>query len=398
MIAGSRQRLAALASLGCVGFIAYQTLAAGGAWRCGGPLLQIPARVSRADLLVNVAGYMPLGFLGVITLTLGRRGITTLAAALAACAFGTALSLGLETVQACQAARVSSLVDVGANASGTALGALAAALFGAVVPRFFDDAGQRWQRQRLPLVTLAVPALWILSQTLPWVFSLDVGGMRANLSFLRRWQTAPLVEAWPLARHLAAWVAIGCAWRLVAGPGRWAVTAFAATIAGSTGLQVLTQSSRPLSFSELGGMGLALALLAMPMLRSATASRTRAWAIALALAAAMSIAAYELEPGTRAGYRAFQWLPQVGLSRPLDLLDFALLFGWFGVAVTSASRWYDLTAPGRAQRWWPTLAVLATVVFEVMQLGIAGRGPDVSPPVLTALAVLATMVLLRDER
>lgn len=86
------------------------------------------------------------------------------------------------------------------------------------------------------------------------------------------------------------------------------------------------------------------------------------------------------------------------LSRPLDLLDFALLFGWFGVAVTTAARWHDRDAARRARRWWPILAVVATVAFEVAQTGIAGRGPDVSPPLLTALAVLATTAILSDQR
>lgn len=393
-----RQRLAGLALLGCVCFIAYQSLAAGGVWRCDGPLLHMPARVSRADLLVNVAGYMPLGFLGVVMLAARRRAMATVGAVSATCAFGTALSLGLEAVQACQAARVSSLADVFANAAGTAAGAFVAAVLGAVVPRLFDDAGQRWRRQRLPIVTLAVPALWILSQTLPWVFSLDVGVVRANLSFLRRLHGDLLIDAWPLARHMTAWLAIGCAWRLVTVQRGWTVSGFAAIVACAIGLQALTQSSRPLSFSELAGMALAFSVLVPGMLVSATRTHARAWAIALAVCATVSIAAYELEPGTRGSRQAFQLLPQVGLSRPLDLLDFALLFGWFGVAITAAAHWYEPADATRSRRWWPVLAVVVAVAFEVMQLGIAGRGPDLSPPLLTALAVLVTTVVLRDER
>ena len=108
-MATQRRRLAGLALLGCVCFIAYQSLAAGGRWQCDGPLWHMPARVSRGDVLVNVAGYIPVGLLGVVTWGSRRRGVGALWSVIATCAFGTALSLGLEAVQACQAARVSSL-------------------------------------------------------------------------------------------------------------------------------------------------------------------------------------------------------------------------------------------------------------------------------------------------
>ena len=72
------------------------------------------------DLISNLLGYMPLGFLLFVALVRSGRG--ALAAALLACAGGTLLSLTMETLQNYLPHRVSSNVDLALNALGTAAG------------------------------------------------------------------------------------------------------------------------------------------------------------------------------------------------------------------------------------------------------------------------------------
>ena len=73
------------------------------------------------DLVSNLLGYMPLGFL--VFVALARGGRTTTASAWIAIAVGPLLSLTMETLQNYLPQRVASNVDLTLNALGTALGA-----------------------------------------------------------------------------------------------------------------------------------------------------------------------------------------------------------------------------------------------------------------------------------
>ena len=119
-----------LALLTYAAFIVYQSLAAGGAWVCRGPVLDVAARLSRTDVLANVLAYIPLGML--LSLA-GARGVSAgpsrtrsrVGGALAGIAGLAVLSTVMEVVQACQSARVSSAWDVLANVTGGAVGIVA---------------------------------------------------------------------------------------------------------------------------------------------------------------------------------------------------------------------------------------------------------------------------------
>jgi hypothetical protein len=90
------------------------------------PVLKIPSpedfgrdRINRRDLIVNLGGFVPFGFVMVGFLrSIGRRNH----AALVAIAVGFALSLSIESLQWFIPIRASSLTDVAANFSGTILG------------------------------------------------------------------------------------------------------------------------------------------------------------------------------------------------------------------------------------------------------------------------------------
>ena len=389
------RRMAVLALLLYAAFIAYQSLADGGTWQCGGPVLSTHGRLSRSDLLANTVAYIPLGLLCVlVAIDRAADGWRRLPRGVAAGVLvPSALSLGLELLQSCQSNRMSGAYDWLANSFGALVGVTLALLLRSsaiVVPARAGHVPAR-PYASLRLFTALVAIAWIVSQTMPWVFSVDIGTMRSNLSFLRRWSHAPPLDAWHVVRHAGAWMALACACRLVARDARLAVAALIGTGGLSLSLQVLLEARTPLSFEELTGMacGAGLALPAMLLARhDAHAGR---WAVGLFCGALLVVGAYELrpEPSAIAATREFSWWPNVGLGSPLGALDYALLFGWFGLATVVAARWADVAGYRHARRGWPALAVLAMLAFEIAQTAIPGRGPDVSAPVFTLLAVLA---------
>lgn len=78
---------------------------------------------SRSDLAVNLAGFVPFGFLVCLRLLASGR-CSPRACILIAAAAGVAVSLAIETTQVWLPGRDSSLLDLGANALGAAIGAL----------------------------------------------------------------------------------------------------------------------------------------------------------------------------------------------------------------------------------------------------------------------------------
>lgn len=120
------------------------------------------------DLVLNVLGYVPLGFVLAPTLLprLGR-----LAAIVTATLLAGALSLSIESAQNFLPSRVSSNLDVGCNIAGALLGALFGAVWG---HRLFDPRGwlHRWRTARIMPgksgdLGLILLALWLLAQLMP---------------------------------------------------------------------------------------------------------------------------------------------------------------------------------------------------------------------------------------
>ena len=394
----SARRLPLIAFVGYVLLVVYQSLVSGGAWQCGGAVLGTSVRLSRTDLLANVVAYVPLGLLVAMVVPppggrAGRRVLWFLAGASSVAA----LSLTLELAQSCQSSRVSSACDLAANAAGGVLGLGAGVVVAAVrshhgmrpsTPGAHADA---WLR----LMTLAVGAAWVVSQTMPWVFAVDVGTIRSNLSFLRHWGDAPL-DPWRIARHAGAWAAIACASRLAFPDVSRACGALLLTVAAGLGLQLLLDARAPLSFEE--GIGLATAVMVVvPLMARDGKAHSMGWALGLFCGAFVSVAAYELRPDPQASAstQVFSVWPRVGLGGLKGAIDYALLFGWFGLTAVVAAQWAARGGRPRARLVWPALAVLAMLSFEVAQTRVPGRGPDISAPLFTLLAVLTADAIVR---
>lgn len=133
------------------------------------------------DLVVNVLGFIPLGFVLVAALSL-RRGPAILVATLLV----GLLSLTVETLQNFLPTRVSSNVDLGCNLAGGLIGAVFGALFG---HRLFDRNGwlQRWRNRsiipgRAGDLGLILLCLWLLTQLMPESIVFASGDVRSLLA------------------------------------------------------------------------------------------------------------------------------------------------------------------------------------------------------------------------
>ena len=130
-------------------------------------------RYSRFDLAANIVAYAPFGFLLALWF---RRKLPAVVAVLLAVLAASLVSLGVEFAQVYLPGRVSSKVDLFANAAGSAIGAIAAATLArsAAMPRLRDAwfIEGRWGDAGIMLVALfavcaAKPAVPLMSNLAP---------------------------------------------------------------------------------------------------------------------------------------------------------------------------------------------------------------------------------------
>ena len=379
-------------------FLAYQSLAGGGGWSCDERALGMGLHISRTDMLANVVAYFPLGFVFVfVTQRPGQRSpLRTVAIVVAGVALAAALSACLEIVQACLPERVSSLYDVGGNVAGALLGLLFGFGVRSMASPRHEVASGRDAYRPLRMLTMAVVVGWVASQTLPWVFTLDVGTVWANVKSLRVvFQVPP--NAWHAIRYATAWLAVACAWRLAMMKRHRALAGLVITVAATVGLQLLLPSPAPISAAELSGAAAALVIALPAITVSGEQPDTARWGTALMVAATASIIVYELLPGPDMSVPAsFSWWPLVGLGSMLGAIDYAILFAWFGVSSVIAGAWAIRVGNLQPLQRWPIVAVVLTLALEALQTQIPGRSGDVSAPLMTLLTVLAARAFLRS--
>ncbi|MCB1909300.1 MAG: VanZ family protein [Rhodocyclaceae bacterium] len=134
------------------------------------------------DMVLNVLGFVPLGFLMVPALPRGLRLASCVIVTVLACF---ALSLSLETLQNFLPTRVASNLDLGFNTIGGLAGGLLGAAWG---PRLFAHDGgiHRWRSRCIvpgPLgdAGLILMALWLFSQLVPESPVFSTGDLRRLL-------------------------------------------------------------------------------------------------------------------------------------------------------------------------------------------------------------------------
>jgi VanZ family protein len=249
------------------------------------------------DLVANVLGYVPLGFL--LALSFMRRGNVrhfaghpNLAAIAVAVAAGAALSLLMEGVQNFLPSRVASNVDFGLNIAGTLVGAVAAtALEVAGFIAHWSRFRERWfiPQARGALVLLA---LWPFALLFPAAVPLGLGQVLERLEFtladwledtpflewlpVREIELQPLVPAAELlCVALGAFIPCLLGYSILRSPGRRAVFAIVAVALG-TGVTALSAAlswgpvhawawmSLPVRLGLVFGLLLAMLMLGVP--------------------------------------------------------------------------------------------------------------------------------------
>lgn len=152
-----------------------------------------PRYITLDDVLINVAAYVPLGFL--LAVALASR-VKASWSVLAAALLALLLSLTMETAQAFLATRIASKVDVLTNSVGGLFGAMAAPLFS---PSGFP--GRRivaWRARVLGEGTIAdiglvVACLWLATHLHPTAQLFGAGNLRNTFDLPARLPHNPLL-------------------------------------------------------------------------------------------------------------------------------------------------------------------------------------------------------------
>ena len=248
----------------------YASLYPFSGWRdTGAPLTAYltggwPRYTTAFDLALNVGAYAPLGFIWVAAL---RHRFSAGLSVILAIVIGCALSLAMETLQNFLPSRVASNLDLGCNALGTVLGALAGARWGGTL---LD--GGRLHALRLRLFHTGTLAdgglvllwLWLLTQFNPDILLFGNGDLRDLLEL-----ETPLsysasmfsqLEAVVVAAHI---LALSLLVGVLARGARWLAPTFVllALVAKTFAFMLLTNSLDGFAWATPGstlGLGLGL--------------------------------------------------------------------------------------------------------------------------------------------
>jgi VanZ family protein len=186
---GTAPRLPTYLAIAYALLIAYACLHPLTGWRASGlPLFDYlvapwPKYYRVEDLVVNVLGYVPLGFVLVPALAHRTRVRTAIVVATLLAAL---LSLSIETIQNFLPSRISSNVDLGCNVAGGFIGALGGASWGRAL---FDPRGwlHRWRTELIVAgrsgdLGLILLGLWLLAQLMPDSMLFGSGDWRRMLN------------------------------------------------------------------------------------------------------------------------------------------------------------------------------------------------------------------------
>ncbi|HQS98817.1 MAG: hypothetical protein B7Y26_01740 [Hydrogenophilales bacterium 16-64-46] len=341
--------------------------------------LGLPAHVPRADLVVNLLAYMPLGLF--LTLWLRHR-LGWVLAMTVACAIGVGMSLALEILQSALPSRVPSRLDWLSNSAGTVAGALFGLAFNPRLPvghRFATWRETWFVAGALGNLALIVLAFWTMTQLVPFVPSFDWGNLKAGMKPLGNTLRHP--DSLRIVATLEAWLnllALGLLAQLAARRSVvWPFLLFALAVL----VLKIPVEGRQLTLELLLGWAAAAASLVILRL---THPRSLALGVIAGLVTAYALA--QFEPGPTATTRAINWTPfaaQVGsLAGMGDLVDTL----WPFLALGLAGRWLT---PWRLRRLvWGlggTLTIALAFGLEWMQQAIPGRHPDITDVLIAAL-------------
>lgn len=236
-----------------------------------------PRYITPFDVIANLLGYLPLGFLCVLAV---RSRLSAPASVLAALAAGAGLSIALEAAQSLLPARIPSKLDVLSNTAG----ALAGAMLAAPLARWLLGKGPLFALRAAWFAPgartdfgLMMLALWLLTQ-------LDATTLLFGAGDLRDWFAAPTaavhaperfvsIEALVAFSHLVAVAALASALVSAGAPayGVVAMLLFAALAVKTAAFAIVFQAENVFSWLTPGalkglayGAPVALLVVALP--------------------------------------------------------------------------------------------------------------------------------------
>jgi VanZ family protein len=329
-----------------------------------------------ADVIVNIALYVPLGTSGYLAFR-GRRlrifGPLLIAAL---------VSASVEMLQLYTPSRVCSALDLLNNILGSALGMAFGLFFEKLARPYAPEFGIRKLTDR---PALALFFAWVGTLVFPLYPETHIPRFRALLS---QFAHAPLFATVPFLSAAASWFVAG---RLLTAAGfrhAGAWLAFSLLLLPAQFL-IVSRHPSPVDFAgALAGFVLFLAL-GPRCATSGRAARILAWAF-FGLILVRGLAPFH--PGAA---QPFVWVPFKGFldmnwqSGILVLLEKIFYYGAaFWLLAVSGVRWHI------AARW----VILALAVIEALQTRLPGRVPEITEPLLGLLIVCGLAAISRRRQ
>lgn len=345
------------------------------------------------DLVQNFLVYAPLGLM----LMLGFRHRRNLLSSLCMTGFlGLMLSLGVESIQQFLPSRVASDSDLLMNFVGTVCGGLLVA-----VTDYRTSPGQILMKVRNAWIQsgtsssigLIILLLWVLSQTSPFVPSLDLAHFRHGFSLMKMTYTHP--EQFQCARLLIYTcniLGIGLLFLTIGKKNKPLVSIFSLlvmTVLFSKIIIVGRLLTLEAVFGALAGL-IFLAIFAnFPIkIRSIIAS----------MAILLGFFTFELSPGESIVLNPFNWIPLSGQMLSLSGLEDILDFLWPFMALGYFLRIHVVAYKQTEYAFFGGIAVLASVsLMEWSQQYLPGRFGDISQIGLSLIGWIIVWNLPKDE-
>ncbi|ADJ28606.1 VanZ family protein [Nitrosococcus watsonii] len=347
-------------------------------WR---PIFEHGSNVSYSDIFTNIVVYIPFGFL------LARAAIfrSPIAQIFAALIGGVMLSFLLESLQVYLPSRVSSFLDLALNGAGALAGGL---LFIVVRPQGWVYESLLALRQAyirsgaLASASVFLLGLWALSQTSPWVPSLDISGLRQELKPLWYALTRQIpLDFGQIAVYVLTVMALGTV-STIALKSCKSVFWWFAVFVGAVLLFKIPVVGRPLSGEALVGAG--IGIIGFALLQKLPPKAAVLSGIVALLGAVMID---ELRIGTTWLFSSFNWIPFKGhLTGTVIGIADTIIGAWPFFALSLLVLHLRPQRPRRVLVWGGIGILVGMFALEWNQQYLAGRYPDITDALLALLA------------
>lgn len=312
----------------------------------------------RVDILVNVALYIPAGICGYVAL---RRTRGPLAAFILPALIGLSLSVCIELLQSYEPTRKPSMTDVISNFAGSAIGAV----LGAVFLKMSTRLGS------LDPSAYLVLACWLGSILFPFLPVMAEWTLRMKT---RAFLASDPVRLMPFASSFASWYLAGF---LLGRIGFRQPAVWLALTLGLVPAQIFIMARQP-TWAHLLGAGAGFAAFSL----AKTRQRWMAACVFLGVLVVRGLAPFRLSPNPI----PFGWMPFASLiDANWQNATLVLIEKMF---YCSAAIWSVYFAGVRLRLAIVTVVLLLAGI-EAVQVGLPGRTPETTDPVLAILIGIA---------